>query len=133
MIGRRQRQFIARFPEGESDALAIRAICDLRGLDPELDDVEIIPMGGITNIGHHAELRADPTTTVIGLCDAAETHWVERAFGSLDGFHVCHADLEEELIRALGPDATPRPHLLVAIARAHEQGHARGLTCCARA
>lgn len=55
-----------------------------------------------------------PDAQVFGLCDAGEVRFVERALTRTGspvrdatdlpayGFFVCHADLEEELIRALG-------------------------------
>jgi hypothetical protein len=38
----------------------------------------------------------------VGLCDAGEEGWFRRVLG--DATYVCTADLEDELIRALGPD-----------------------------
>jgi hypothetical protein len=65
-------------------------------------------MGGVTNL--RAALRdVPPGTAVRGLCDAAEAPYVARVLGRDDleaaGFGVCVADLEDELVRALGPDA----------------------------
>jgi hypothetical protein len=37
----------------------------------------------------------------VGLCDAGEERWFRRVLG--DATFVCVADLEDELIRALGP------------------------------
>ncbi len=103
--------------EGASDAAAVRVLCDARGLD--LDDVDVRDMGGVTNVGHH--LRAvDDGVRVLGLYDAPEERFVVRAlqregYDVSDGsdlaglgFGVCHRDLEEELIRALGTAAVER-------------------------
>ncbi len=81
------------------------------------DGVEVVVIGGATNIGHYLD-RLGPLSdrvTLAGLCDAGEERFVagglERAgFGrGLDrddlaalGFFVCVDDLEDELIRALG-------------------------------
>jgi hypothetical protein len=83
-------------------------------------------MHGITNIGHHlARYRAvDPGTRIAGLYDEAEERFVlrglqqvgcerttpepDRAWLEARGFFSCSADLEDELIRALGPEAVER-------------------------
>jgi hypothetical protein len=65
-------------------------------------------MGGAANIGHYLKRYAD--VPVAGLCDAGEEaafrRSLERAGLGSDleraGFFVCVADLEDELIRALG-------------------------------
>ncbi|MCA9515528.1 MAG: hypothetical protein KC635_11335, partial [Myxococcales bacterium] len=77
----------------------------------------ILPMGGVTAIANHlAPLLARTSRPVIaGLCDAAEAPVFERALTAAGlgpvgsraemaarGFFVCDADLESELIRALG-------------------------------
>lgn len=102
--------------EGVSDVAAVRALAATIGLS--LDDVRLVDLGGITNIRRVlAHLRVDdPAGTVVGLCDAGETHVVRRVladagFPTRDdsdlpayGFFVCVADLEDELIRGLGTD-----------------------------
>jgi hypothetical protein len=98
--------------EGASDAAVVASLCAAGGVD--LDAVEVRDMGGVTNLGHH--LRAlDGTRAMLGLYDAPE-EWVvlralqragravsDRAGLERLGFWVCNRDLEEELIRALGP------------------------------
>lgn len=112
--------------EGASDVNALRALLGARGIDA--DAVELINLHGITNIRTAlAAVRrrtgiAEPE--ILGLCDAGELHVVQRAMtaapgappsaesplGGLPsadelaerGFFVCRADLEDELIRALG-------------------------------
>lgn len=87
--------------EGPSDARVVELLArdaDLAGV------VETVSMGGVTNVGRHvrrlAEGGGDPV--VLGLCDAGERRFLERADPPLDGIFVCHRDLEEELIRAVG-------------------------------
>jgi predicted ATP-dependent endonuclease of OLD family len=103
--------------EGVSDRLALEALARRRGRDLEVEGVSIVPMGGATNIGSFLR-RFGPQgldAKLAGLCDAAEEgdfrRGLERAgFGSnlsptdmeALGFFVCDADLEDELIRALG-------------------------------
>ena len=87
--------------EGPSDAAAVRALAARQGAE-----VEVVPMGGITNIGRYvAELGA--THRLVGLYDAGEERFVRRGLGGPGdpadrGFHRCDRDLEDELIRALG-------------------------------
>ena len=105
--------------EGRSDQAALEALAARRGLTTG-SDVAIIAMGGATNIGHFlAALRPlVPRLRVTGLCDAAEEDHVRRALtraglcprrpgAALEtaGWYRCVADLEDELIRALGPAA----------------------------
>ncbi len=103
--------------EGVSDKLALEALARRRGRNLEAEAVSIVPMGGATNIRSFLE-RYGPhglDVRLAGLCDAAEEadfrRGLERAgLGSkltrADmerlGFFVCVADLEDELIRALG-------------------------------
>jgi hypothetical protein len=109
--------------EGVSDQLALQALARRRGRKLDAEGVSIVPMGGATNIrtflnryGPHAlDVR------LAGLCDAAEEgdfrRALERASLGSDltradmerlGFYVCVADLEDELIRALGVTAVER-------------------------
>ena len=103
--------------EGVSDQLALKALARRRGRNLEAEGVSIAPMGGATNIGTFLN-RFGPQgldLKVAGLCDVGEEgdfrRGLERAgLGSnltrADmerlGFYVCVADLEDELIRALG-------------------------------
>lgn len=101
--------------EGPSDVAAVRALMDSAGIAGS--GVELVALEGVTNIGRVLkelrQLRGD--VDVVGLCDAGETRFVERALVDdglpvadasdlpVYGFFVCEADLEDELIRALGP------------------------------
>lgn len=110
--------------EGASDVAAVRAAAGSVGVD--LTGVRLVDMGGITNVrAHLAALRVgldeaplDEAPTVLGMCDVGEARFVIAALGaggswirhSSDlpsmGFFVCHRDLEEELLRALGVTRT---------------------------
>jgi hypothetical protein len=109
--------------EGVSDQLALEALASRCGRNLDADGVAIVPMGGATNIRSFLN-RYGPNgldARLAGLCDAAEEgdfrRGLERAgLGSnltrADmerlGFYVCVADLEDELIRALGVTAVER-------------------------
>jgi hypothetical protein len=103
--------------EGLSDRVALEVLADRRGHDLAAAGVAIVPMGGATAVRAHAQ-RFGPRGRGLalgGLYDAAEQRAVGRALersgvgvgldqASLEerGFFVCEADLEDELIRALG-------------------------------
>jgi hypothetical protein len=109
--------------EGASDRVALLALAARRGRDLAAEGVLVVAMGGARNIGRFLE-RYGPgglDLTLAGLCDAGEEAEVRRGLeraglgsnlgraemASL-GFHVCVADLEDELIRCLGPAAVER-------------------------
>src|SRR5262249_55525784 len=108
--------------EGDSDANAVRTLADLLGCDLRLHHIEIRSAGGVTNFSALLRelLRADPRARFCGMYDLAEQRHVRRALtkaaipiaahDSLEsfGFFACVADLEEELIRALGAEAVER-------------------------
>jgi hypothetical protein len=101
--------------EGRSDAAAVEVLLRARGLDGD-GRVEIVSMDGVTNAARELgrTREAYPGAVVVGLYDAAEARFVvgalRRAGIELDGvadlaahgFFVCDADLEDELIRAVG-------------------------------
>jgi hypothetical protein len=106
--------------EGASDRAAVEALAARRGRDLAGEGVAVVSMGGATNIGAYLSrlVPAGADRRLAGLCDAGEVHVFGRAleragFGrGLDraglealGFHVCDADLEDELIRSLGLEA----------------------------
>lgn len=88
--------------EGESDRTAVTTLAGRLGQD--LYDVDVVSMGGITNLRRHlAELAGDRVVAL--LHDAGETSYVDRTLARHDravARFVCDADLEDELIRALG-------------------------------
>ena len=106
--------------EGESDRGAVRALARRRGCDLEACGVDVIAMSGATNIARFLSIYgpAGLDLRVAGLCDIGELGYVARALHEAGlvsdltveefeaaGFYACDADLEEELIRALGPRA----------------------------
>jgi len=109
--------------EGLSDRNAVEALAERRGRDLAGEGVVVVPIGGAQAIGRYLS-RYGPgglDVRLAGLCDAGEERefrrGLERAgLGSVAsrdelealGFYVCDADLEDELIRALGADAVER-------------------------
>jgi len=106
--------------EGLSDQLALEALAGRRGRNLEAEGVSIVPIGGTKNIGTFLDLFGPHGFDVrlAGLCDAAEEGDFERGLERAGlgsnltragmerlGFHVCVADLEDELIRSLGVGA----------------------------
>jgi hypothetical protein len=103
--------------EGRSDQAALEALAERRGEALAARGISVVAMGGATNIEHFIA-RFGPRglgVRLAGLCDAAEAGYFRRALEraglgsglSLSGmealgFYVCDADLEDELIRALG-------------------------------
>ena len=106
--------------EGVSDQVALETLAARRGRDLAAEGASVVPIGGAQAIGNvlrlidarRGELRLG------GLCDAAEEAGYRRALERAGlgseltrermaalGFFVCEADLEDELIRALGADA----------------------------
>ena len=112
--------------EGVSDRVALEVLARRRGIDLAACGVDVVAMGGITNIGRFLERYGAhrPKPRIAGLYDDAEERFVRRgleraglveAMPEADrsrlealGFFGCSADLEDELIRALGPDAVER-------------------------
>lgn len=106
--------------EGVSDRLAVEALARRRGRDLDAEGVAVVPMGGAHAIGRFLE-RLGPgghDVPLAGLCDAGEEAAWKRALERAGlasgltrdgmeelGFYVCVADLEDELVRALGTDA----------------------------
>jgi hypothetical protein len=103
--------------EGISDERALEALAERRGRNLETEGISVVPIGGAQSIGRFLNLFGPQGLDVrlAGLCDAGEEddfrRGLERAgLGSnltrADmerlGFYVCVADLEDELIRALG-------------------------------
>jgi hypothetical protein len=104
--------------EGISDQVALQAIAERRGRDLDAEGISIVPMKGATNIRRFLELLGPHGLAVnlAGLCDAGEEIGVRRGLERAGlgsnltradmesiGFYLCVADLEDELIRSLGP------------------------------
>ncbi|MEQ4724953.1 TOPRIM nucleotidyl transferase/hydrolase domain-containing protein [Nonomuraea sp. B19D2] len=109
--------------EGASDKSAIEALAERRGRNLAAEGVSLVAMGGATNIGTYIGRFGPPgrNLRLAGLCDVGEEgdfrKALERAGLGSDlsrsdlealGFFVCVADLEDELIRALGTAAVER-------------------------
>src|SRR4051812_8055271 len=72
-------------------------------------------MHGVTNVGRFLS-EVEGGVAVLGLCDSPERRFVARALRRRGhpvesdddlarwGFEVCHRDLEDELVRALGTE-----------------------------
>jgi OLD-like protein len=108
--------------EGESDRLALEALVLRRKLQLAAEGVAIVSIGGAQAVGREVR-RLHPHVRLVGLCDAGEERYFRRAFtaaGLDDGVFVCHRDLEDELIRALGVDA-----VLEVVAARNELGQFR--------
>ncbi|WP_329214597.1 ATP-dependent endonuclease [Streptomyces sp. NBC_00683] len=94
--------------EGPSDVAAVSALAASRGRDLEAEGVCVLSMGGAMSVGRFAHILGPPGLglRLTGLCDEAETRYytrgLERAGAAQQEFFVCAADLEDELIRALG-------------------------------
>lgn len=109
--------------EGMSDQAALEALARQRGQALDTQGISIIAMGGATNIERFLD-RFGPRgldVRLAGLCDAAEEGHFRRALERAGlgsglsrpgmealGFFVCIADLEDELIRAVGIGAVER-------------------------
>jgi hypothetical protein len=98
--------------------VVIHVLAAARGLDTSNGDLRIVAMGGVTNIRRHlARHAAEEQVEVLGLCDAPEERHFLRALQEAGhqvttreemarlGFFVCVQDLEDELLRAVGPGA----------------------------
>lgn len=95
--------------EGPSDAAAVEALAEGYGRDLAAEAVCVLGMGGAMNVARFVDLLGPGglDLRLTGLCDQRERGYYERAFAraGLPPHHfVCDADLEDELIRALGPE-----------------------------
>ena len=105
--------------EGLSDRVAIEALAERRGRDLAAEGVSVVPIGGAQAIRRALDLYGPPGLglALAGLCDVGEERSFRRGLEhaglgtelSRDamerlGFYVCEADLEDELIRALGAE-----------------------------
>jgi hypothetical protein len=109
--------------EGVSDRLAVETLARRRGCDLEDEGVKVVPIGGAQALPRFLA-RFGPSgldITLAGLCDAGEERAVRRSLERAGlgseltraeverlGFFVCNADLEDELIRAVGVEALER-------------------------
>ena len=134
--------------EGWSDQAALEALARRRGRDLPAEGIVVVPIGGAGNVQRFAQALGPHGMGVrlAGLCDVAELPYVRRCLeragiaasaidvteGGIvdDGFYACDADLEDELIRALGTAAVERvvqaEGELVSFRRFQEQPAQRG-------
>ena len=91
--------------EGTSDKAAVEVLAAKRGLDLRLEGVTVVALGGVTNIGNFLTLFRGYGLRYVGLCDAPERRYFERA---IEEYFVCDPDLEGEFIRALGVEGVER-------------------------
>lgn len=106
--------------EGVSDQLAVEALAARRGRDLAAEGVSVVPIGGAQAIGGVLEVFGPRglDVRVAGICDAGEERYFRRALERTGmgsnltregmerlGFFVCVANLEDELVRALGASA----------------------------
>jgi hypothetical protein len=106
--------------EGNSDRVALHTLAKRHGRDLDAEGIEVVAMGGITNTRTFAS-RCGPHglgVPLTGLYDAPEEAKLRHGLAAAGlgtalepdglaglGFFKCSADLEDELIRALGVDA----------------------------
>ena len=100
--------------EGTSDRLALETLAVRTGRDLRAEGVAVVDMGGAGSVRRHVEALGPGGRglRLAGLCDQLEAADFRRALervgltGDLEanGFFVCVRDLEDELIRAVGPD-----------------------------
>jgi hypothetical protein len=106
--------------EGISDQIAVETLASLQARDLTKDGVVVVPIGGAQSVSRFLA-RFGPAGAglrISGLCDAAEERHFCRQLARAGfeppdtrsdlekvGFFVCDRDLEDELIRAAGPDA----------------------------
>jgi len=106
--------------EGISDRVAVETLAERRGRNLDAEGVSVVSIGGAQAIGKFLR-RFGPEgldLRLAGLCDAAEVGDFRRGLARAGlgsnlsrnemerlGFYVCEADLEDELIRALGAPA----------------------------
>ncbi|MFH8472068.1 TOPRIM nucleotidyl transferase/hydrolase domain-containing protein [Streptomyces sp. NPDC018000] len=105
--------------EGSSDQVALEALATRYGRDLGAEGVAVVPLGGATSIGRFLDVCGPPGLglPLAGLCDIGEERHFRRHLERVGlgsglmhaeletiGFHVCDADLEDELIRAVGAE-----------------------------
>ncbi|MEH0829970.1 MULTISPECIES: TOPRIM nucleotidyl transferase/hydrolase domain-containing protein [unclassified Micromonospora] len=103
--------------EGVSDQSAVEALAARHDRDLAGEGVCVLPIGGAMGVGRFLRLFGAQGLAVNlrGLCDEAEEGYFRRGLEQAGagagltrsgmealGFYVCVADLEDELIRALG-------------------------------
>ncbi|MFJ3306860.1 TOPRIM nucleotidyl transferase/hydrolase domain-containing protein [Streptomyces sp. NPDC086549] len=105
--------------EGGSDQVALEALATRYGRDLGAEGVAVVPLGGAMSIGRFLDVCGPQglDLPLAGLCDIGEERHFRRHLERVGlgpglthakletfGFHVCVADLEDELIRAVGAE-----------------------------
>jgi hypothetical protein len=90
--------------EGITDRIALEAVAAKLGRDLAAEGVEVVPIGGAQAI--RRAFAEHDGERVVGLCDAAEERWFHRVLGAAT--YVCVEDMEDELIRSLGPSGVEK-------------------------
>ncbi|HEV8275153.1 MAG TPA: TOPRIM nucleotidyl transferase/hydrolase domain-containing protein [Streptosporangiaceae bacterium] len=103
--------------EGRSDKAALETLAGRRGQALGSGGIHVVAMGGATSIGYFLDVLGPRgiNAKLAGLYDAGQEDYVRGALArgglwsgtsraSMEalGFYVCTADLEDELIRAVG-------------------------------
>ena len=88
------------FVEGASDRVALLRLAERHGRDQRAEGVDVVAIGGAHALGGFLASLDGRNLKLVGLCDVGEAREFTRA---LDHVFVCDRDLEDELIRALGP------------------------------
>jgi hypothetical protein len=91
--------------EGDSDRVALETLARRRGRDLAAEGIQVVAIGGAHAIRRFVQTLDGSDANVVGLVDAGQED-VFRRFG-FDVF-VCHTDLEDELIRAIGMDGVEK-------------------------
>jgi hypothetical protein len=106
--------------EGQSDRVALETLARRRGYDLEASGIAIVPIGGAHAINRVLTVYGPGGRNVrlAGLCDLREEEKFRRGLERAGmgagltrtqmeqlGFFVCDVDLEDELIKVLGPEA----------------------------
>ncbi len=105
--------------EGDSDRIALEVLAARYGRRLDAEGISVVPLGGATSIGRFLKMFGPQGIDVrlAGLCDAGEEDFFQQRLEAAGvgtarsrdemeqlGFYVCVADLEDELIRALGAE-----------------------------
>jgi hypothetical protein len=100
--------------EGISDLMALEAVAHTQGRDLQSEGAVVAPVGGAHAFKQHLDQLRKRGVEVRCLVDAGEEGILRRAIGGTTdaatgsdlerlGVYVCVEDLEDELIRAVGP------------------------------
>ena len=113
----------AMLVEGWSDQAALETLARRLGIDLQAAGIVVVPIGGATNIARFVQTLGPRGLDLLlaGLYDAGEERHFQRSLEQAGlgtrlsrahtqalGFFVCDADLEDELIRALGTSGVER-------------------------